>query len=308
MPDLRFPKTAARELQSLKRPLLPVRRLWRWLRRPMPEEPTPQPETAAPVGHATILDSYVMSMPCPQTALDIFKGAWSSEFPEKTWQAGQVRLFDDCRIQWGIAQLGGVMGKQILELGPLEGGHTYQLEKLGAASVLAIDANTRAYLKCLITKELLGLRRCRFLCGDFVEYLRHTPDRFDVGVAVGVLYHMRNPVELLGLLAAKTDRLLIWTHYYDPKVISTAAHLLPKFPSARPAEYDGFRHTQYRYEYQQALQWGGFCGGGAEYSHWLSRDDLFGALRHYGFSDLRLQFEEPHHPNGPCLTIAALRP
>ncbi len=37
------------------------------------------------------------------------------------------------------------------------------LENMGASSVIAIEANSRAYLKCLITKEILNLRCSRFL-------------------------------------------------------------------------------------------------------------------------------------------------
>ena len=41
----------------------------------------------------------------------------------------------------------GVDGRRVLELGPLEGGHSYMLQRAGAARVLAIEANTRAFLK-----------------------------------------------------------------------------------------------------------------------------------------------------------------
>jgi SAM-dependent methyltransferase len=80
----------------------------------------------------------------------------------------------------------------VLELGPLEGGHSFMFERLGAREVIAIEANPRAYLKCLIIKELLDLRRVRFLCGDFLEYLRADGTDFDLVFASGVLYHMRN--------------------------------------------------------------------------------------------------------------------
>ena len=67
-----------------------------------------------------------------------------------------------------LAEIGGVTEKTILELGPLEGGHSYMLDRAGAAQVVAIEGNARAYLKCLIVKELLGLPRVQFLCGDSV--------------------------------------------------------------------------------------------------------------------------------------------
>ena len=63
----------------------------------------------------------------------------------------------------------------------------------------AIEANTRAYLKCLIAKELLDMSRLGFLLGDFMEYLRGDPDHVDVCFASGVLYHVPNPVETLAL-------------------------------------------------------------------------------------------------------------
>src|SRR5687768_5098242 len=129
---------------------------------------------------ADILDSYVHSAPSPQNAADIFKGEWSSRLPLDGVESGGAGLFDDERIKWGVEQIGGVEGKTVLDLGPLEGGHSAMFEWMGAAEVVAVEANTRAYLKCLVTKELLGLKRVSFLCGDFVEYLRERPRRFDL--------------------------------------------------------------------------------------------------------------------------------
>ncbi|HEY9709972.1 MAG TPA: hypothetical protein V6D48_17330, partial [Oculatellaceae cyanobacterium] len=144
----------------------------------------PQPPTAFPKGdvdgsNLNILDKYVTSVPSPQNAFDIFKGEWSSKLPEPfaALQAGSAPLFEDPRIDWCNAQFGGFEGKTVLELGPLEAGHTYMIERLGAGEIVSIEANTRAYLKCLIVKELLELKHTRFLCGDFVEYLRTNPKK-----------------------------------------------------------------------------------------------------------------------------------
>src|SRR5215212_97505 len=167
----------------------------------------------------TILDAYVHSAPSAQNAIDIFKGEWASRFPAALGtpvEAGGIPLFEDGRIIWAINELGGIQGNRILELGPLEGGHSYMLELYGAASVISIEANTRAYLKCLIAKELLDMKRVKYLCGDFIEYLKTSAEQFDMIMGSGVLYHMRNPVELLSLLAGHTNRLFLWTHYFDP--------------------------------------------------------------------------------------------
>jgi hypothetical protein len=79
------------------------------------------------------LGRYVTSGPSPQNALDIFKGEWASRLPGHwaSFHAGQIPLFEDARVQWGIDQVSGVRGRAVLELGALECGHTYMLEKNG---------------------------------------------------------------------------------------------------------------------------------------------------------------------------------
>ena len=139
------------------------------------------------------LDGYVELIPTDQNALDIFKGEWSSRLPGiwKELNAGTIPLFEDPRILWAADQLGGFGNQRVLELGPLEAGHSYMLETLGADTVIAVEANKRAYLKCLIIKEILNLKRCRFELGDCVTFLRENQTAFDVCLASGVLYHMR---------------------------------------------------------------------------------------------------------------------
>ncbi len=256
-----------------------------------------------------VLDQYVKSAPNPQNAIDIFKGEWASKFPEPFayLNAGSSQLFEDARISWAAESLGGMKGKKILELGPLEGGHTYMLERLGAASILSIEANTRAYLKCLIAKEILGLKRTHFLVGDFIEYLKGNHTEFDVAIASGVLYHMKNPVELIALLAKVTDKMFIWTHYYDQTLISKNP-LIPenKFGSTT-IEFDGFRYELHRYEYDKALDSMGFCGGSDAFSNWMTREGILTCVEHFGFDDIQVGFDHPQHPNGPAFALSAIR-
>jgi len=258
---------------------------------------------------ASMLDRYVTSGPSPENALDIFKGEWTSKLPGE-WarlQAGHIPLFEDNRVQWGIEQVGGVAGKSVLELGPLEGGHTYMLERNGAASIEAVEAHTRGYLKCLVVKELLELRRARFLCGDFVQHLRTAPGPFDFCLASGVLYHMRDPVELLTLVARAAPQVYLWSHYYDEDLIRRNAAISGRFTGRARGDGSGFPHTLYRHEYQESLTFDRFCGGTAPFSQWMSRDDILACLRHLGWTDIRVNFEVPDHPNGPCFAVVAMR-
>jgi hypothetical protein len=257
-----------------------------------------------------MLDQYVRSMPGPQNALDVFAGDWWSSLPGPyaPLKAGPLPLFADTRITWAVEALGGVAGKTVLELGPLEGGHAYMLEQAGAASIVSIEASTRAFMKCLIAKEVTGMKRTEFLLGDFEDYLRAGERRFDVIVASGVLYHTRNPVELLHNLARATDRLFMWTHYYAKERVDSVPHMARHFEPGRPAEHAGFRHTLYRQNYQEQLDTTRFAGGSEAYSSWLGRDDLFGALKHAGLTEIVLGLDEPEHVNGPSLSFVAKRP
>jgi hypothetical protein len=280
-----------------------IHKLARWLRAPSLRQPAGE--------RAAILDVYVRKAPSPQNALDVFKGEWWSALPPLAGaglKAGELPVWADDRIEWAIEALGGVQGRNVLELGPLEGGHTWMLEQAGAASVLAIEANTRAFLKCLIYKEVAGLRRSRFVLGDFEDYLRESTERFDAVIACGVLYHMRNPVELIHNLARVADRVFIWTHFYESERLARIEHMRHRFPGGEPAEHAGFRHTLHRYQYGDFLNTTRFAGGSDEYSNWLSREDLLGALRHAGFTEIVVGKEELDHTNGPCISLAARRP
>ncbi|MBI2441838.1 MAG: class I SAM-dependent methyltransferase [Lentisphaerae bacterium] len=253
------------------------------------------------------MDSFVATADANQNAVDIFKGEWASALPESlNVRAGTVPLFADARIQW-LNQRLPVAGLTVLELGPLEGGHTWQLEQLGAASILALEANTRAFLKCLIVKELLDLKRARFRCVDFMAYLEGSPEPVDLCLASGVLYHLRRPVAFLERVSRVAGSLFLWTHYYDEAVIRGNRQIAFRFAPGVRAEQSGFAHTLYRRNYGAGLFARRSFGGGESFSSWLSRDDILGALRHFGLTEIEVNFEQPDHPHGPCFALLAQR-
>lgn len=263
---------------------------------------------AAPEVNFNALDAYASTAPSAQLAIDVFPGDWSSALPgELDVHAGAARLFEDPRIEEAIQWLGDdVKGAKVLELGPLEGGHTYMLERAGA-DVLAIESNSRAFLKCLVVKELLSLQRARFVRGDFVAYLRAAPDKFDVVLASGVLYHMVDPVELLTLLAATSDRLVIWTHYFDKSLIATSMMARQFKADAEPYQFENATYSLHPREYLEAVKWSGFCGGPETYARWMERDDILDVLRRLGFADVEIAHDVPDHPNGPSFMLMARR-
>lgn len=179
------------------------------------------------------------------------------------------------------------------------------LDRAGADRVVAVEANNGAFLKCLVVKELVGLPHSMFLCGDLVEYLRGANEHFDVCVASGVLYHMREPLQVLSLLGGVAETLFLWTHYYDHDVIGASETVRPKFTARRTELAGDVPVTLHRYEYGSVRGSEAFCGGSAEFSYWLERDTIIETLQSLGFGKLRIGFDAPDHPKGPNLAIVA---
>ncbi|MDL2236379.1 class I SAM-dependent methyltransferase [Christensenellaceae bacterium OttesenSCG-928-K19] len=257
------------------------------------------------------LAQYVDDYPSQQVAADLFKGQWSSSFPASAGvTAGPIPLFEDSRINWAVDTMGSPEGKTVLELGFLEGGHSYMMSQMGAASVTAIDANTRAYLRALVAKEIMGMPNVHFYCGDFNKYLAKRDKKFDILLCSGILYHMVNPVQLIADMAACADNLFIWTHYYDHEMIyskqaSSFRNKLHFSTKEYECSADGYTAKVFRRSYLISLGWAGFCGGPNRYSYWLPKEELIGCLKHFGFRKLTFGFEEPGHKSGPSLAVVA---
>jgi hypothetical protein len=255
-----------------------------------------------------ILDSYVKTAPCDQNAIDIFAGEWASKFPPPYahLNAGPNLLFQDVRLAWALERL-GVRDQTVLELGPLEGAHSYMLEQAGAASVTAIESNTRAYLKCLVTKETLGLKRTKFWCGDFIPFMETTTGKYDLLIASGVLYHMKEPVRVIEAIARCSTRVYIWTHYFDPAIIE-ATTLKDRFGPTQTIEVGGKTVTLHRQNYQTTeLTTNSFFGGTDAYSVWLTRAGIVDVLNASGFKHIEFNVDLPNHPHGPALSLIATK-
>ncbi|MCU0255361.1 MAG: class I SAM-dependent methyltransferase [Vicinamibacterales bacterium] len=263
----------------------------------VPPEPEPEPLRE-------IAPTLVVSAPSPQNALDVFRGEWISSPPPglEHLEAGQMPLFEDPRVAWGLDALGGVTGQRVLELGPMEGGHSYMLQQRGAREVVSIEGNQRCFLKCLVTKEVAGLDRVRYELGNFIEYMRATPERFDLVLASGVLYHMADPLEVVHLVSRVSDRAFFWTHYHADRVMQTAS--APHFSGPHQLTHRGFTATGHRYEYNLDSRYAKYAGGLAGHAHWLSRDDLLRLLAHVGFTRVDIGFDDVEHVHGPCFALA----
>ncbi len=242
---------------------------------------------------------FVTSRPSHQNAVDLFnEKGWVCRLPVEGIRSGDLQLFDhDRRPQMVVDVCGSIEGFKILELGPCESAHTYQLERLGAGSVLCIEASPEFYLKSLVAKEILGLK-AHYLLGDFNRYLEEIEESYDLVFASGVLYHMIDPIDTLYLISRVTPRVFIWSHY------------IPEFraPETPPVERHGFRCHYFEVAYPGYDHPGRRWSGVMPSCNRLYQKDIIAALAHFGFDKVTITEDNPNHPNGPAVALVAEKP
>jgi hypothetical protein len=178
--------------------------------------------------------------------------------------------------------------------------------RLGARSVVAVEANARAYLRCLIARELLDIPRTRFLLGDVLAYMRSAEQTFDVGLACAFLNHLTDPVEAIALLARCCRSVFVWNVVYDQSLFAKQPEMAPRFGPAQGHVHGGFSHTLYPHYYGDGLDYRKFLGGVQPSCCWMKSAEVVAALRHFGFTSV-LSHEEDN-PFGRAVSAVAVKP
>lgn len=253
---------------------------------------------------------YSRAYPSDQAAADLYAGEWTSKLPLPSVVTGATDLFSgDARPKWVDRAAGGVRGKRVLELGPLEGAHSYQLEQLGA-SVVAIESNQLAFQRCLIAKNALSMKT-KFLLGDFIPYLQSTNDRYDHVFAAGVLYHMQDPARVIQDICRIADSVYLWTHHYDETALRASPKVWKSFSTAveRKAKIGDLTVSYHERIYGSksvTYLMPGFCGGMHNKTYWMSLPDIQATLKACGF-EVRALENNLNHVHGPCVSLYASR-
>ena len=262
------------------------------------------PNRAATAHPTSIFDHYVTDVPSLQNAVDAIAG-WNHAFPPETGiRAGHVHLYNDDRIRWCLEETGSIEGWRVLELGPLEGMHTYMLAQAGAGHVDAVEANTLAYLRCLVTQQVMKFGNATFLLGDFVKWME-ADRRYDLVLASGVLYHSADPIRLIELIARTADRFFIWTHYFEDAL--KRREDLRGVPFSGVVETRPFRDQTFALHergYYKAQNDPKFCGGLHDRHFWMTKPDILRLIELLGF-DWSIAHDAPDHPYGPSFSILA---
>lgn len=174
----------------------------------------------------------------------------------------------------------------ILDLGSLEGGQTFQLAKRLDVQVLGIEERQANVEKAKFVQQLLRLRNVEFIQADLEKTELSTFGQFDAVFCSCLLYHLPEPWKLIKEIGNISHKLFIWTHYATEDKANEIVH-----------GFHGFWYQE--------------CGvkdplsGLSIKSFWITPPSLKEMLKQYAFCNLKIIEDNPNHPNGPCVTLAA---
>ena len=175
--------------------------------------------------------------------------------------------------------------RRVLELGSLEGGHTFQLASR-AAEVVAVESRPGNLRRARYVQRLLGVRNVTWVRADVETFELSRLGRFDATLCSGVLYHLPEPTRLLGQLPRLARGTLIWTHV------------------GRSAEdaHDGLVG-----EWFDEVGTRNPTSGMSARSFWPTLDSLLGRLEQ-DWARVDVIGRNDAHPDGPSATIVCREP
>jgi SAM-dependent methyltransferase len=210
------------------------------------------------------------------------RGPWVTQFViDGRSYGGHMNFEGDERIVSFAARFPSC--EAVLELGSLEGGQTFELARY-AKHVTAVEARTENIERAGFVQQLYGVEGVSFVRAD----LERTPvasfGSFDAVFCSGLLYHLPRPWELIDQLPGVAPRVFMWTHY----------------TSAASVEVDGVEGTWYVEKGRTDP-----LSGLSPRSFWMTLPSLIARLEAAGFESVDLVKDEPQHPHGPAITLAA---
>lgn len=191
----------------------------------------------------------------------------------------------------------GLTGLRVADLGCLEGGFAVAFAQRGA-DVVAVEARPENMAKCLLVKEHLELPNLSFVQADVKSFGADSFGTFDVVLAMGILYHLDDPVASLRDVAKATAGVLFVDTHFAPADDHAMAALDPRLRTLGPLEtaslgtwpYKGRKFREYDTEAQRdSMPWASFSNPS---SFWLTKGSLISALHVLcGFGVVMEQYE-----------------
>jgi len=175
----------------------------------------------------------------------------------------------------------------ILELGALEGAHTFMLaERPGVQRVLALEGREANLRKARFVQELLKAKNAEFAQANLEQARLAEFGTFDVVFCSGLLYHLPEPWKLIEQFPAVAPAVFIWTQYAAEEEAKDIGRGLR-----------GKIHVEGGPEEP--------LSGMSATSIWLTLASLCELLRASGYKQIDIVHDDPNHANGPAVTIGA---
>lgn len=167
----------------------------------------------------------------------------------------------------------GLADKHVLEIGCFEGIHTVALCER-ARRVTAVDSRIENVVKTIVRCAMFGCAPEVFKCNVEERPLDVEPLRCDVLHHVGVLYHLRDPVQhLLDVGRIARTGVMLDTHYSLPEEANRSYEA-----GGRTYRFKTFRESGHQDVFS----------GMYEQSKWLTLDGIVEGLREAGFGDVEV--------------------
>jgi SAM-dependent methyltransferase len=177
--------------------------------------------------------------------------------------------------------------KTVLELGSLEGGHSFALaQNPSIEKVIAIEARVKNIEKAQFVKELLGDKKVEFVEVDLEKTDLTKFGDFDAVFCSGLLYHLPEPWKLIEQCRKVSKNMFMWTQIAGESEAK-------KFSG-------GFRGKWHR-----ESGWLDPLSGVSKYSFWLSMGSLINAFTTNDFNSVHIIENNPKHSNGCAVTLSA---
>ena len=178
--------------------------------------------------------------------------------------------------------------KRILELGSLEGGHTFSLaSRPPVEHVLGVEGRQPNVERARFVQQLLKVTNAEFVTANLEATDLASLGEFDVVFCSGLLYHLPEPWKLVEQISQVSPNLFMWTHYAAEEDVTTTTN--------------GLKGLTYK-----ELGLADPLSGMSPDSFWPTLDGLQDMLREHGFKQIDLIEDVPSHPQGPAITLAAI--
>ena len=177
----------------------------------------------------------------------------------------------------------------ILEMGALEGGHSFALaNRPGVRQVVAAEGRRSNVERALFVQTLVGNEKVKFVEANLETFDLSTLGTFDAVFCSGVLYHLPEPWAFIDRCAQVSPNVFMWTHYAGEYEAEERVH--------------GLRGKWH--------QEGGIkdpLSGLSKRSFWPTLGSLIDMLTASGYRTVHIIGNQLDHVNGRAVTLAATR-